>query len=179
MNRIYKKIWNKVRGCYVAVSEAVGTGQSRGKAASVIVGVASAAVLLSPALSVAGNYTDMTFTGDGPDASGLYKGHGTHHTLNGTTTFIGKNGGAGALITADKGEVVNNGVVRAYGYGSSQDDTTSWGIRSTWGMYSNYDTEYLYGYGGSGNNSMGVGLAFSYDVRLSRLAPDWKVLHRS
>ena len=72
MNRIYKKIWNKVRGCYVAVSEAVGTGQSRGKAASVIVGAASAAVLLSPALSVAGNYTDMTFTGDGPDASGLF-----------------------------------------------------------------------------------------------------------
>ena len=157
MNRVYKKVWNRLRGCYVAVSEALGSGQSRGKAAIVVIGAAAAAAL-SPAF--AGSYTDQTFTGDGEDQYGLLKPHGTHHDLHGTTTFIGKNGGMGALITSDAGEIRNHGTVYAYGYGSDQDDTTSWGIRSTWGVFTNDAgaTEYLFGYGGSGKNSMGVGL---------------------
>lgn len=30
MNRIYKRIWNAARGCWVVVSEAAGIGQTRG-----------------------------------------------------------------------------------------------------------------------------------------------------
>lgn len=36
MNKIYKKVWNKLRGCFVAVSEALGSQQARGKAALII-----------------------------------------------------------------------------------------------------------------------------------------------
>ena len=36
MNKIYKKVWNVLRGCFVAVSEAIGTKQARGKLTGVI-----------------------------------------------------------------------------------------------------------------------------------------------
>ena len=36
MNKIYKKVWNRLRGCFVAVSEALGSRQARGKASLVI-----------------------------------------------------------------------------------------------------------------------------------------------
>ena len=38
MNRIFKKIWNKARGCYVAVSECTGIGQSLGCASVATLG---------------------------------------------------------------------------------------------------------------------------------------------
>ena len=37
MNKVYKKVWNKLRGCYVAVSEALGTRQGRGRSAAILV----------------------------------------------------------------------------------------------------------------------------------------------
>lgn len=154
MNKIYKKVWSKLRGCFVAVSEALGSNQSRGKlAAAVVLAVAST----SPAFAT--NYTDQTFEGDGNGNYALGKGHGTTHHLYGTTTFIGRNGGMGARLWSDAGEIYNHGIVHSYGYGSDQDNTTSWGIRSTWGVYSavSGSENYFYGYGGSGTKAMGVG----------------------
>ena len=155
MNRIYKKVWSKLRGCFVAVSEALGSNQSRGKlAAAVVLAVAST----SPAFAT--NYTDQTFEGDGNGAYGLGKGHGTTHNVYGITTFIGRNGGMGARLWSDGGEIYNRGTVHAYGYGSDQDNTTSWGIKSTWGIYRSVQgaEDFFYGYGGSGNKAMGVGM---------------------
>ena len=47
MNRIFKKVWSKVRGCYVAVSEATGCKQSHklGKAALIVGAIATSSVV--------------------------------------------------------------------------------------------------------------------------------------
>ena len=37
MNRIFKKVWNRHRGCFVAVSEAMTAGQRAGKAAGIVI----------------------------------------------------------------------------------------------------------------------------------------------
>ena len=43
MNKIFKKIWNRKRGCFVAVSEAMtAASQNTGKAAVITVGLALA-----------------------------------------------------------------------------------------------------------------------------------------
>lgn len=42
MNKIFKTIWNRARHSYVAVSEAMGSGQACGKTAALVVGIASA-----------------------------------------------------------------------------------------------------------------------------------------
>lgn len=41
MNKIFKKIWNKHRGCFVAVSEAMTSASQRAGKASVVVGAVS------------------------------------------------------------------------------------------------------------------------------------------
>ncbi len=51
MSKIYKKVWNKLRGCYVAVSEALGSKQSRGSTAVAVVITAVSAVTANPAFS--------------------------------------------------------------------------------------------------------------------------------
>ena len=43
MNKIYKKVWSKLRGCFVAVSEALGSSQSHGKTAILIGGLTAIA----------------------------------------------------------------------------------------------------------------------------------------
>ena len=41
MNKIFKKVWNRKRGCFVAVSEAMtAASQNAGKAAVITVGLA-------------------------------------------------------------------------------------------------------------------------------------------
>ena len=52
MNRIFKKVWSKVRGCYVAVSEATGCSQSHGSGRSVIC-VVGGTLLVAPLSSMA------------------------------------------------------------------------------------------------------------------------------
>ena len=52
MNRIFKKVWSKVRGCYVAVSEATGCSQSHGSGRSVIC-IVGGTLLVAPLSSMA------------------------------------------------------------------------------------------------------------------------------
>lgn len=51
MNRIFRVMWNAVKGCYAAVSEAAGTSQARGKAGAAILSAALAASLTPAAAS--------------------------------------------------------------------------------------------------------------------------------
>ena len=47
MNKVFKKIWNKHRGCFVAVSEAMTSASQRAGKASVIIGALAASSLLT------------------------------------------------------------------------------------------------------------------------------------
>ena len=73
MNKIYKKVWNKLRGCFVAVSEAMSSNQARGKAAAVIVGVATSFLTIHSA-----NAEDLIL---GTRNHQEYSGGGTYGTL--------------------------------------------------------------------------------------------------
>ena len=44
MNKVFKKIWNKHRGCFVAVSEAMTSASQRAGKASVIIGALAASI---------------------------------------------------------------------------------------------------------------------------------------
>ena len=90
MNRIYKKMWNKLRGCFVAVSEAIGSRQSRGKTKSVMVGV----VGFSLASLVNAGYDNGYFHDEN-----LFSNDGTPVRISGT-------------FTESRGEVSLNGVVQ-------------------------------------------------------------------
>ena len=60
MNRIFKKIWNKHRGCFVAVSEAMTSASQRAGKASVVVGAVSLLMSLPTAnalTTISGNAT--------------------------------------------------------------------------------------------------------------------------
>ena len=90
MNKIYKKIWNKLRGSFVAVSEALGSGQSRGRAKAVVVGVVGACLV-----SVANAGYDNGFFDD----ENLFSTDGTPVRVS------------GAFIES-RGEVSLNGIVQ-------------------------------------------------------------------
>ena len=90
MNKIYKKIWNKLRGSFVAVSEALGSGQSRGRAKAVVVGVVGACLA-----SVANAGYDNGFFDD----ENLFSTDGTPVRVS------------GAFIES-RGEVSLNGIVQ-------------------------------------------------------------------
>ena len=161
MNKIFKRIWNKSRGSFVAVSEVCGTGQARGNPQkAVVVGVLAALPFLA-GNAVAGSYTNKTFVADGSGNSALIKEHRQAHYLYGTTIFKSYNGAHALLIVRDNREVHNYGDAWAYGYGSDKDNTTTWGIRSTWGCWANHGTDHFLGYGGKGKNSLGVGMEYA------------------
>ena len=90
MNKIYKKVWNKLRGCFVAVSEALGSGQSRGRAKAIAVGIVSSCLM---PVAYAG-YDNGRF-----DDENLFSTDGTPVRVSGT-------------FTESRGEVSLNGIVQ-------------------------------------------------------------------
>ena len=75
MNKIYKKIWNKARGCFVAVSEAVSSAcQRAGK--PTIIGISSLLLPLTThaAVTLEGNHSfdEMIYSKHHIMASGLH-----------------------------------------------------------------------------------------------------------
>lgn len=112
MNKIFKKVWNRRRGCFVAVSEAMTTaGQSAGKAAVLI----SGAVLTgfaTPAMAVYENIPANTVVSSAVDyAEQNYRLnlHG-NVTVTETGTFIlSVRDGAPFNIVPDAPVITNNG----------------------------------------------------------------------
>ena len=90
MNRIYKKIWSKIRGCFVAVSEALGSKQSRGKTNVAMVSVIGAFLL--PTANA--GYDNGFF-----DDENLFSTDGTPVRVSG-------------IFTENRGEVSLNGIVQ-------------------------------------------------------------------
>ena len=92
MNKIYKKVFNRSRGVFVAVSEAVSSASQQNKK-SVLVAAAVLSVIASPAVAL------TTIDGDvvGKDARFHFQGRGPSladsHTINGNLTWnLGREG---------------------------------------------------------------------------------------
>ena len=92
MNKIYKKVFNRSRGVFVAVSEAVSSASQQNKK-SVLVAAAVLSVIASPAVAL------TTIDGDvvGKDARFHFQGRGPSladsHTINGNLTWnLGRDG---------------------------------------------------------------------------------------
>ena len=84
MNKIYKKVWNKLRGCFVAVSEAMSSNQARGKVVAVAVGfVASAAMSFSANAEdiITSSHQRVEYTGGGTYGLLQLGGHGQDRSL--------------------------------------------------------------------------------------------------
>ena len=97
MNKIFKKIWNRSRGCFVAVSEATSTAnQSIGKAALV---TAVSALILSPTEAA---YVIKHLEGNEP-FSGTYGDYNTRWHGSGTVTMNGEYYGAWVELCGDNG----------------------------------------------------------------------------
>ncbi len=92
MNKIFKKVFNRSRGVFVAVSEAVSSASQQNKK-SVLVAAAVLSVIASPAVAL------TTIDGDvvGKDARFHFQGRGPaladSHTINGNLTWnLGREG---------------------------------------------------------------------------------------
>lgn len=102
MNKIFKTVWSAVRRCYVAVNEASGTAQSRGKVACTALAVASAFVVSLPANADTTLYNWDHYTGTNDWSSDIdatnYGNDSTDVTMSGTRVYdrvaIGRRSGS-------------------------------------------------------------------------------------
>ena len=102
MNRIFKTVWSAVRRCYVAVNEASGTAQSRGKAAGTAIVVASALAVALPANADTRLYNWDHYTGTNDWSNNIdaanYGNDSTDVTMSGTRVYdrvaIGRRSGS-------------------------------------------------------------------------------------
>ena len=102
MNKIFKTVWSAVRRCYVAVNEASGTAQSRGKAAGTALIVASALTVAFPANADTTLYNWDHYTGTNDWSNDIdatnYGNDSTDVTMSGTRIYdrvaIGRRSGS-------------------------------------------------------------------------------------
>ena len=102
MNKIHKKVWNKLRGCFVAVSEAMGSGQSRGKTVSTALAVISTLAVALPAHADTSLYNWNHYTGTNDWSNDInaanYGNDSTDVTMTGTRVYdriaIGRRSGS-------------------------------------------------------------------------------------
>lgn len=142
MNKVYKKVWNKLRGCFVAVSEALGSQQARGSAvvATAVVGLTS---VFSAQTTLAGEYWGQVQWGSG------------HTTAQGVTDILHGGSSANGHWNVD-GTMIVYGYVLLAGKNPSGDNIETVNISST-GSYQLMETGDLNAAGDAGHGFINYG----------------------